>query len=318
MLSLLASVANNLNIREAEALVVTLTALTSNPPLASTAPTFPSHLHALQGALIPLATAARNSQLTHGEAGAFARGVSTLLAESAWALNRMHVVLLTMHGPDTLVDVVTMTAAAIRFSPEPSAISPIILPHFRAAVARRMLAHHALTDVATKYDAVPVLIEAMHTCISDLQLEHDMIPESFRTDLQILPVSASYRYGMLVSTLQRLWKLEYSSSFSSFSVMKTPRTPRAAPITPRTPSNEKVLLYDGLLQQLEDTFQDLHLLMLDLGVTELVDDAHASNQALTSSAPGHSATAARGASDRSPAEPGSITFLPCKVRLTLL
>jgi hypothetical protein len=263
----------------------------------------------LRAALIPLATAARTSQLSHGEAGAFARGVSPLLTEAAWALDRMHLVLLSLHGPGTLVDVVTLTAAAIRFSPEPSAISPIILPHFREAVARRMLAHHALTDVATKYDAVPVLIEAMHTCLSDLKLERDMIPESFGKDLQILPISASYRYGMLVSTIQRLWQ----SESSGFTLQRTPRTPQTPPIAS---GNDHSLLYDGLLQQLENTFQELHLLMLDLGVTELVDDTDVSNNVSMGTAGSTPATHRR--SDGCPAEPGTVTFLSCKVRSTLL
>ena len=292
-------------IRSEEALLLALTALSSTPSLSTTSPSFPSRLHALRAALTPLATAALTSQLTHGEAGAFARGVSPLIAESAWALDRMHVVLLSLHGPDTLVDVVTMTAAAIRYTPEPSGISPLILPHFRAAVARRMIAHHALTEVASQYDAVPVLVEAMRTCISDLKLEAEMIPDSLGQDLNILPVSASYRYGMIVSAVQRLWRTEGSGMVPE----KTPRTPHT-PVTPNTPIKEHSLLYDGLLQQLEDTFQELHLLMIQLGVTELL----AENEGTEKNAAATVSAAGRRGSEAPPAEIGTVSFLPCKVR----
>lgn len=305
MLSLLATVAHNMHIRSEEALLLALTALSSTPPLVSTAPSFPSRLHVLRAALIPLATAARTSLLTHGEAGTFARGVSPLLAESAWALDRMHVVLLSLHGPDALVEVVTLTAAAIRFTPEPSGISPLILPHFREAVARRMIAHHALTEVSSKYDAVPMLIEAMRTIISDLKLEAEMIPDSFRQDLEILQVSASYRYGMIVSAVQRLWKVEGS---------RTPRTPKT-PVTPRTPKTEHSLLYDGLLQQLEDTFQELHLLMLDLDVTALLEDDDVTRKVTGKGGVRAGLPTTKRLFDGSSADPGTVTFLPCKVRI---
>jgi hypothetical protein len=140
-----------------------------------------------------------------------------------------------------------------------------------------------------------------------------MIPDSFRNDLQILPLSASYRYSMLVSTLQRLWKAESSGLSSS---QRTPRTPQIAPLTTTTAEKENELLYDGLLQQLEDTFQELHCLMLDLGVTELVDDVDFSSK--TPTAATHFSTAAKRTSDGTPAEPGTVTFLPCKVRSALL
>lgn len=303
---MLAAVASNLQIRSEEALLLALTALSSTPPLSSTVPTFPSRLHALQLALNPIAAAARISQLTHGEAGAFARGMSPLIAESAWALDRMHIVLLTLHDSDVLVQLIRMIAAGIRYSPEPKSVAPLIVPHFREAVARRMVAHHMLTEVKTQYDAIPVLVEAMRTSISDLKLEAEKVPSSLAKDVAILPVSASYRYGMIVSAVQRLWKSEASGLISQKSHTRHPSTPSST-----QPAQERALLYDGLLQQLEDTFQELHLLMLDLGVTELLEEDNTGTATCAT-------TATSSIMRNGPAaDPGTVVYLPCKVRVIL-
>ena len=73
------------------------------------------------------------------------------------------------------------------------------------------------------------------------------------------------------------------------------------------------MLYDALVQQMEDTFQELHLLMLDLGITELLEEDKPAVKA-TGTLTGSTSIKRNGAA----VDPGSVVFLPCKVRVDAL
>jgi len=95
------------------------------------------------------------------------------------------------------------------------------------------------------------------------------------TDTGVVQVSATVRYDMVTQCLERLWGFVGAE---------------------RPADDGEPLLYDGLLQQLEDRMMRVHRLMLELGVSTL---------------PPAGPRASGGAVSR--ASFGFVTYIPCQV-----
>eukprot|EP00892_Ulva_mutabilis_P012180 jgi/Ulvmu1/9334/UM050_0084.1 len=276
-LTLLTLLAAALHVRPAQLLLLLAAAASSCPPLSATDPTFPARLAAFTLPVSPLAAAMRAGTLTTGEAAALNRTAAPLLAEAAWALDRLHGALLAQHaqhGAGVLRTLLAAVALSVRHEVEVAGVATEVAPHLREAVERRMLPHMDLSSVGTRFDAVPVLVDALGTILHDLPLEAGVAPDLPR-ELQLLEVSASVRYSMVTACLERLWG----------TVEAPPRD-----------TEDGELLYDGLLQQLEDRLLRVHRLMLELGVATL---------------PPAAAAGPRASAGAPPPAFGLVTYVPC-------
>lgn len=179
VLTLLALLAIALHVRPAQILLLVAAYATSCPPLSATDRSFAGRLAAFTMAASPLAAAREAGDLTTGEAAAVARCAAPLLSEAAWALDRLHGVFLTpnmQHGGAVLAGLLDAVALATRCGGG-GAVSPLLSHHAREAVERRMLPHFDLRTTATRYDAVPILVEALGSILHDLPLEADVAPD---------------------------------------------------------------------------------------------------------------------------------------------
>ena len=173
-LTLLALMATTLHIRTPQILLLVASACSSCPPLSATDAAFPSRLDAFNTAVAPLAAARGAGELTTGEAAALCRASAPLLSEAAWALDRLHGAVLAQHaqhGGAVLRTLLTAVSLAVPADAAEGGGARLVAPHMREAVERRMLPHLDLRTVATPFDAVPVLVEALGTILHDLPLE---------------------------------------------------------------------------------------------------------------------------------------------------
>lgn len=189
-LTLMALLALSLHVRPTQVLLLVAAAASTCPPLSATDSAFPGRLRAFTVATKPLAAARRGGSLTTGETAALSRAAAPLLSEAAWALDRLHGAVLAQHaehGGAVLRALLTAVSLAAESEAGEGGVAKLCTPHMREAVDRRMLPHLDLRSVASRFDAVPVLVEALGSILHDLPLEASVAAE-LPQELQLVEV----------------------------------------------------------------------------------------------------------------------------------